>query len=81
VESTSSGSLESGGRFCVGTFDRNLDSVAVKMFSHLIYIIKNFLCILYFQCDLQKNNAAVNCTNIRHRKGLFAPTLTGHTLG
>jgi hypothetical protein len=30
------GSLESGGRFCVGAFDRNLASVAVKMFSHLI---------------------------------------------
>jgi hypothetical protein len=29
-------SLESGGRFCVGAFGRNLASVAVKMFSHLI---------------------------------------------
>jgi hypothetical protein len=34
--------LESGGRFCVGAFGRNLVSVAVKMFSHLIYSIKNF---------------------------------------
>jgi hypothetical protein len=31
------GSLESGGRFCVGAFGRNLASVAVKMFSHFIY--------------------------------------------
>jgi hypothetical protein len=30
------GILESGGRFCVGEFGRNLVSVAVKMFSHLI---------------------------------------------
>jgi hypothetical protein len=28
------GSLESGGRFCVDTFGRNVASVAVKMFSH-----------------------------------------------
>jgi hypothetical protein len=27
--------VESGGRFCVGTFGRNVASVAVKMFSHL----------------------------------------------
>jgi hypothetical protein len=32
--------LESGRRFCVGAFDKNLASVAVKMFSHLIYFIK-----------------------------------------
>jgi hypothetical protein len=29
--------LKSGGRFCAAAFDRNLASVAVKMFSHLIY--------------------------------------------
>jgi hypothetical protein len=32
----SGGSLESGGLFCVGTFGKNLASVAVKMFSHLV---------------------------------------------
>jgi hypothetical protein len=31
------GSLESGGRFCVGAFGRNLASVAVKLFPYLIY--------------------------------------------
>jgi hypothetical protein len=30
-------SLELGGQFCVGAFGRNLASVTVKMFSHLIY--------------------------------------------
>jgi hypothetical protein len=30
------GSLESGGRFFVGAFGRNLASVTVKMCSHLI---------------------------------------------
>jgi hypothetical protein len=34
-------SLESGGRFCVGAFGRNLASVAVKMFPHLIYFLTN----------------------------------------
>jgi hypothetical protein len=34
VGSAFGGSLESGGRFCVGAFDRNLASVAVNMFSH-----------------------------------------------
>jgi hypothetical protein len=31
------GRLESGGRFCGGAFGRNLASVAVKMFSNLVY--------------------------------------------
>jgi hypothetical protein len=31
------GSLESDGRFCVGSSGKNLASVAVKMFLHLIY--------------------------------------------
>jgi hypothetical protein len=30
-------SLESGGKFCVGAFGRNLALVAVDIFSHLIY--------------------------------------------
>jgi hypothetical protein len=42
AESAFGGSLESGGRFCVGAFGRNLASVAVKIFSHLIYLIKKF---------------------------------------
>jgi hypothetical protein len=40
AETAFSESLESGGRFCVCVFGRNLASVAVNMFSHLIYIIK-----------------------------------------
>jgi hypothetical protein len=34
--------VEPGGRFCVGAFGRNLASVAVKMFSHFICLIKTF---------------------------------------
>jgi hypothetical protein len=44
VGSAFGGSLESGGRFCVGAFGRNLASVAMKMLSHLIYLKKiNFI--------------------------------------
>jgi hypothetical protein len=33
--------LESDGHFCVGVFGRNLAFVAMKMFWHLVYFIKN----------------------------------------
>jgi hypothetical protein len=36
-------SLESGGQFCFGAFGSNLASVAVEMFSHLIYNFKDIL--------------------------------------
>jgi hypothetical protein len=54
------GSLESGGRFCVGEFGRNLAPVAVKMFSHTLLFIKK----CYKFCDFNaicKDNAATNC--------------------
>jgi hypothetical protein len=38
VESAFGGSLETGGRFCVGAFGKNLASIAVKIFSHLIFL-------------------------------------------
>jgi hypothetical protein len=59
-------SLESGGRFCVGAFGRNLASVVVKMFLHLIYIIMTFykFCILNAVC---KDNAAINCITLEHK--------------
>jgi hypothetical protein len=43
VESAFGGSLESGVRFYVVLFGRNLVSVAVKVLSHLIYFIKVFI--------------------------------------
>jgi hypothetical protein len=36
VKSASGSSLDSRGRVCVGVFDKNLASLAVKTFSHLI---------------------------------------------
>jgi hypothetical protein len=60
-------SLESGGRFCVCAFGRNLDSVSVKTFSHLMYFIKK----LYTFCTLNsicKDNAAINCIIVQHKR-------------
>jgi hypothetical protein len=61
----SGGSLESGGRFCVGAFGRNLASVVLKMFSHLIYFIKNFYKLCTFSA-ICKHNAAINCITVEH---------------
>jgi hypothetical protein len=78
TESVFGESLESGGRFCVGAFGRNLFSVAVKMFSHLIYFIKKYCSFCNFNA-ICKDNAAINffCST---EKGSFPSTLTGHTL-
>jgi hypothetical protein len=38
TESAFSGSLESGGRFYVVTFDTNLAEITERMFSRLIYV-------------------------------------------
>jgi hypothetical protein len=50
---------ESGGRFCVGAFGRNLVSFAVKIFPHLIYFIKKFYKFCTFNA-ICKDNAAIN---------------------
>jgi hypothetical protein len=59
AESVFGRSLESGCRFCVYTFVRNLVSIAVKMFSHLIDLVKTFYkCTFSAICE---HTAAVNC--------------------
>jgi hypothetical protein len=70
------GSLESGGRFCAGASGRNLASVAVKMFSHLIYYFTKSCkcCTLNAIC---KDNVAINCITVQHKKGSFPSVLTG----
>jgi hypothetical protein len=75
VGSAFGGSLESGGRFCVGGFGRNLASVAVKMFSNLIYFTKKFYKFRTFN-EIFKDNA-INCIAVQHKKGSFPSTLTG----
>jgi hypothetical protein len=67
VESAFVGSLESGGRFCVGVSGRNLFSVAVKMFSHVIYFTKK----LYKCCTLNaiyKDSAEIQCITIQQKR-------------
>jgi hypothetical protein len=51
--------LETGGLFCVGAFGRNLALVAVKMFSHLIYLKKKFYKFCTFK-TISKDKAATN---------------------
>jgi hypothetical protein len=60
-------SLQSGDRFCIGAFGRNLASVAVKVFSHLIYFIKIYkFCTFNAICN---QNAEINCITVQHKKG------------
>jgi hypothetical protein len=59
-------SLESGGQFCVGAFGRNLASVVMKMFSHLIYFAKKFYKFCTFGA-ICKDNAAINCITVKHK--------------
>jgi hypothetical protein len=61
------GSLDSGVRFCVGAFGRNLASLAVKFFSHLIYFVKNFYEFCAFSA-ICKDNVAINCITVQHKK-------------
>jgi hypothetical protein len=51
---------------CWCFFFRNLASVAMMLFSHLIYFIKKCykICSLNTIC---KNNVAVNCTTVQHK--------------
>jgi hypothetical protein len=50
-------SLESGGRFCVRAFGKNLTSVAEKMFTHLIYFLKKFYKFCTFNAIFKENDA------------------------
>jgi hypothetical protein len=62
AESSFGGSLESGGRFYVSAFGKNLASVSVKMFTQLIYFIKEF-CSL---CRLLSMRFTINCITVQH---------------
>jgi hypothetical protein len=52
------GSLESGSRFCLYASGISLASIALKMFSHLIFLYKDFytFCPFYAIC---KDNAPI----------------------
>jgi hypothetical protein len=59
-------------------FGRNLASVAAKMFSRFIYFRKKFYKFRTSNA-ICKDNAAINCITLQHRKRSFQLTLTGHT--
>jgi hypothetical protein len=66
AESVFNGSLESGCWFCVDAFGRNLASVTVKMFSHLIYFKNKFYKFCAFSV-ICKDNAEINCITVQRK--------------
>jgi hypothetical protein len=54
--------MESGGHFYIGAFGGNLTSFAVKNFSQRNVINIYFIAIC-------KDNFAVNCITVQHKKG------------
>jgi hypothetical protein len=60
-------------------FGKNLASVAVKMFSHLIYLKKKSYTFCTFNA-ICKDDAEISCITVQHKRDLFLSTLTGHTL-
>jgi hypothetical protein len=72
------GSMDSGGRFWVGAFGRNLASVAVRMFSHFAYFKKKCYKCCSFNA-ICKYNAAINCVTVQHKQGSFPSTVTNNT--
>jgi hypothetical protein len=53
-------SLEAGGQLCVGAFGRSLASVAMKVFSHVVYFMKKFYKFPTLSA-VCKDGAAMNC--------------------
>jgi hypothetical protein len=51
----------------------------VKIFSHLIYLIKKFYKVCTFN-TICKYDAAINCITVQHKKLSSPSPLTGHTL-
>lgn len=53
-------------RFVLGAFGRNLASVALETFSHLIQFIKKFYKC-YFSSAICKNIVRINCITLQHK--------------
>lgn len=70
------GSLESGGRFYIVAFGRNLFPVAVNVLLLLIYYIEK-----YYNCcmltEIYNYNTPVNCITLQQRTYPFKSSLTG----
>jgi hypothetical protein len=76
AESALSRSLELGSWFCIGVFGKNFASVAVKMFSHVIYFIRKFYKFCTFS-GICKVNVAINCITFHYRNVPFPSYLMG----
>jgi hypothetical protein len=61
-------SMESGGRFGVGALDMNVDSIAVKMFSHLSYFTITFCFKFFTFITICEDYAAINCVTVQYIK-------------
>jgi hypothetical protein len=61
----------------VSPFGRNLASVAMNMFSHLMQFIKRFKFSTFNV--ICKDNTAMNCFTVEHKEDLFVSILTNHT--
>jgi hypothetical protein len=53
--------------FVFANFDRNVFSVSVKMFSHLIYFTKN---VIHFKAVCTEN-AIINCITVQYKNISF----------
>jgi hypothetical protein len=59
------------GQFCIGAFGRNMASVALKLFTRLIYVISK--CYRYTLNALCKVKAAVNCMTLQQGQICLIP--------
>jgi hypothetical protein len=73
----SGGSPESGGRFCVDAFGKNLAYEPWSFFLHLNYIKKYFK--FGTSSAICEDNVAINCITLKRKEGSIPSTLTGHT--
>jgi hypothetical protein len=67
--------MESGRQFCFDAFGRNLASVALNMFSHLIYFIKMFYLDIFYLYAIFKGNATVNLITAQPKRDHPHPTV------
>lgn len=69
-----------GGQFCVSAFGRNVFNCLADVFT-LIHFVKKFYNVCAFNV-IYKDNNAMNCIIIQHKKGSFPSALMGlgHTI-
>jgi hypothetical protein len=73
--------MESGHQFCFDAFGRNLASVALNMFSHLIYFINMFYLDIFYLYAIFKGNATVNRITAQPKRAHPHPTVLTAPVG